>query len=623
MSDLLSQHEFDLMMDYSKNGIIVFRAVRDDEFSCYKANPTFQSLMHVEGEDALLGKQIEEIIPENFVSIREMIEVLRQKQIVKECYATIDDVLYKVHGASIHEAQEGSKSIILSFNERWRYSPSFYGNQALMDALQDTIFIFDYVKKGEFRLNFLNEEHQRSTGLILERDAGKTPQELVGEEDGARIAANYQRCIDENITMQYEEYNVLPVGAKWWQTKIAPVLVDGQPRQIIGATRDITALKNANDTLNALYTEYEAIFNESNIPMSVEDVDEEKMEFRIRRLNKCFEDTFQMPTDVYRGQSVLDFLEEPWVSEMYEVRKKVVLERKPHSFQHEIKLNNILYTSLTTLAPVIRDGQVVNILGSAKDISEIKRYQDVLKLEGQMLAQRLANRTEALQASAEQQETFFGSVTQEFRAPITSILGLIEVAKQSVTENEPLYPYLQGMQDETEQLIGFVDAILDATRAGQENDELRIKRFDIRQAIQKCIDIACEDLPQFKGRIHFEDHLPMSSIWQDEDNFVKVFSAILKQALFDADLNDMFVFTAEYLEQSKELCFSCLIGSDRGHIIKEESVYNAAINQSPQTWSHIDMALVQLRAKKMGARFSSTREGSQSKAEFFVPLLAQ
>jgi PAS domain S-box-containing protein len=175
------------------------------------------------------------------------------KKLSKKLLYLLGDVLYKVFGASTWDV-EGNKSILFSFIERWRYSPTFYGNQALMDALQDTIFIFDYVKKGEFRLNFLNEEHQRSTGLILERDAGKTPQELVGEEDGARIAANYQRCIDENITMQYEEYNVLPVGAKWWQTKIAPVLVDGQPRQIIGATRDITALKNANEALNALST---------------------------------------------------------------------------------------------------------------------------------------------------------------------------------------------------------------------------------------------------------------------------------------------------------------------------------------------------------------------------------
>jgi K+-sensing histidine kinase KdpD len=329
-----------------------------------------------------------------------------------------------------------------------------------------------------------------------------------------------------------------------------------------------------------------------------------------------------MPTDVYRGQSVLDFLEEPWASEMYEVRKKVVLEKKPHSLQHEIKLNNKLYTSLTTLAPVIRNGRVVNIVGSAKDISEIKRYQDVLKLEGQMLAQRLANRTEALQASAEQQEEFFAAVTQEFRAPITSILGLIEVAKQTVTEHEPLYPYLNGMQDETEHLMGFVDAILDATRAGQEREELRIRRFDVKKAVAKVVETMIAKHPAYEGRIHFEDHLPMVDIWQDEDNFIKVFSAIVEQAMFDVPAEEHFTFTGEYLVKTKELVFFCLTGFNRElHINETASVYNAAINESPQSWSHIDMALTQLRAKQMGARFTSTREGTQTKAEFFVPLL--
>ncbi|HET59494.1 MAG TPA: PAS domain S-box protein [Chloroflexi bacterium] len=621
MSEQLIQREFDLLMQYSKNGIITFRAVHDGEFTCHRVNPTMLGLLKVASQEEVVGKTFETVFASHLSSMQPLFTELCGKKTVKETYVSLGDVLYKVFGASTWEV-EGIKSILFSFVERWRYSPSFYGNQALMNAMQDAIFVFDYVKEGEFRLNFLNEEHQRSTGLNLERDAGKTPQELVGEEDGARIAANYQRCIDENITMQYEEYTVLPAGAKSWQTKIAPVLGDGKPKQIIGASRDITALKNANEALNALYTEYEAIFNESNIPMSVEDVDEEKMDFRITRLNKCFEDTFQMPTDVYRGQSVLDFLEEPWASEMYEVRKKVVLEKKPHSLQHEIKLNNKLYTSLTTLAPVIRNGRVVNIVGSAKDISEIKRYQDVLKLEGQMLAQRLANRTEALQASAEQQEEFFTSVTQEFRAPITSILGLIEVAKQTVTEHEPLYPYLNGMRDETEHLMGFVDAILDATRVGQEREELRIRRFDVKRAVAKVVETVTEKHPAFEGRIHFEDHLPMVDIWQDEDHFIKVFSAIVEQAVLDLPGEGEFTFKGEYLAKTKELCFSCLTEFNQEHRINEEaSVYNAAINQSPRVGSYIDIALTQLRAKKMGAWFRSTREGTQNKAEFFVPLL--
>lgn len=621
MPDLLSQHETDLLMQYSKNGIIVFRAVRGGEFICHRVNPTMLGLLKVEAQEGVTGKSFEAVFASYLNSMRPLFTELCGKEIVKESFVSLGDVLYKVFGASTWDA-EGNKSILFSFIERWRYSPTFYGNQALMDAMQDAIFIFDYVKEGEFRLNFLNEEHQRNTGLSLERDAGKTPRELAGEEAGDRIVANYQRCIDEKITLQYEEYVVLPAGARWWQTKIAPVLLDGQPRQIIGASRDISALKNANEALNALYMESEAIFNESNIPMSVEDVDEEKLEFRVRRLNKCYEDTFQMPTEIYQGQSVLDFLEEPWASEMYEVRKKVVREKKSCSLQHEIKLNNRLYTSLTTLAPVIRNGRVVNIVGSAKDITEIKRYQDVLKLEGQMLSERLAQRTVALQASSEQQETFFRSVTQEFRAPITSILGLIEVVKQTVEEHEPLYPYLQGMKEECEHLMGFVDAILDATRSEKESDELRIKRFDIKQAIQKGIEIVSADLPQFEGCIHFEDHLPMSHVWQDEDNFVKVFSAILKQALVDAEVKDRFIFRGEFLAQSKELYFSCLMNSDQEFLVNEaRSVYNAAINQSPQAWSHIEIALTHMRAKHMGARFGYTREGTQVKAEFFVPLL--
>jgi len=69
---------------------------------------------------------------------------------------------------------------------------------------------------------------------------GQTPRELLGDEQGATVAANYRRCIEQGETVEYEERLELPAGTSHWQTKLNPVTDGEQVTQIVGVARDIT-----------------------------------------------------------------------------------------------------------------------------------------------------------------------------------------------------------------------------------------------------------------------------------------------------------------------------------------------------------------------------------------------
>jgi signal transduction histidine kinase len=95
------------------------------------------------------------------------------------------------------------------------------------------------------------------TGLRTADVRGKTPREALGEETGAAVAANYRRCVEAREPITYEETLEMPDGRIVCQTRLAPVVVDGEVTRIVGVARDVTerveqerALQQQNDRLD-------------------------------------------------------------------------------------------------------------------------------------------------------------------------------------------------------------------------------------------------------------------------------------------------------------------------------------------------------------------------------------
>jgi len=123
--------------------------------------------------------------------------------------------------------------------------------ETVFQGTQDAMFLIEAVGKTTFRYLRNNRAHAEATGFTLEELKGKTPQELLGEELGAWIAANYARCLQEGGPISYEETLSLPAGTKTWLTTLTP-LVDDDGIYIVGASQDITARKEAEEKIRYL-----------------------------------------------------------------------------------------------------------------------------------------------------------------------------------------------------------------------------------------------------------------------------------------------------------------------------------------------------------------------------------
>ena len=115
--------------------------------------------------------------------------------------------------------------------------------EALLNSVEDAIFLLNVVDgDDEMRFEFerLSPSYERQTGITTQEVEGRTPRDVFGEEDGGELATNYHRCVNAGEPISYQEELRVDGSARFWHTKLAPVVSDGEATRLVGVTRNVT-----------------------------------------------------------------------------------------------------------------------------------------------------------------------------------------------------------------------------------------------------------------------------------------------------------------------------------------------------------------------------------------------
>ncbi len=112
------------------------------------------------------------------------------------------------------------------------------------------IFIVNVEADGDFHLAGWNNATERATGIASETIIGKTPEEVFGSVDGAKVRQYYRQCVQATDSTRYEECLTFQGQKTWWLTTLNPLKDEsGRVYRLIGTTFDITSLKQTEETL--------------------------------------------------------------------------------------------------------------------------------------------------------------------------------------------------------------------------------------------------------------------------------------------------------------------------------------------------------------------------------------
>jgi PAS domain S-box-containing protein len=150
------------------------------------------------------------------------------------------------HRDALSEAQRShavAESLRLTSERRFR---------AIFDSADDCMFVVSAERDGRFAYRALNPAGLAVAGAPLEAILGRTPEEVLGPVKGAEMTANLRRARASGTALHYEPSWETPRGWVTYDARYLPLAGGGRCEEVLGMARDVTALRQLEQTLQQL-----------------------------------------------------------------------------------------------------------------------------------------------------------------------------------------------------------------------------------------------------------------------------------------------------------------------------------------------------------------------------------
>lgn len=325
--------------------------------------------------------------------------------------------------------------------------------------------------------------HQNGILVYANESAAKimgasSPKDLIGMPVLDLVHPDYKKMVVERMK-NLVAGQPLPVAEERFirfdgkeiivETTAVPFFYDGKPAvQIL--VKDITAQKEAMWAVRKTETLFFQLFQ--NSPFAVVMLDDKG---NVEKVNKGFEETFGYTINELKGKGLNQFivpqeLEEEGndlntiISSQRIIRTDTIRLRKDGA-----KISVIIYG-----VPVKMEDETIGIFGVYVDITERKKVEEELKVRNAEL------------------DNFVYKVSHDLRAPLSSVLGLVNLANLPGNDDNVM-DYIKLIGQKVGQLDSFIGDVLSHSKNLKMS--MKISKVDF----QKIIDQTFTNLNYQKG----------------------------------------------------------------------------------------------------------------------------
>ena len=238
----------------------------------------------------------------------------------------------------------------------------------LIDSWPDPISVVD----REYVYRIANPAHCRRYGRSVEEVVGRTVAELLGE--GAfrdAVRSHLDRCFSGEAVRYEGWFNHQSLGQAYMEVHYYPISSSGKIELVAMVMRDITDQKRAENALRASEALYRTILEAVDDGINVNDA-----EGRYIALNSETARRHGLPVEEILGKT-------PW--DLYDAaRARVIMDQ----YEHVLKTGEVVvdetefpdrdrarFTHLHRVPLRNEAGEVVAVVSSSRDITEIKRQE--------------------------------------------------------------------------------------------------------------------------------------------------------------------------------------------------------------------------------------------------------
>jgi PAS domain S-box-containing protein len=287
------------------------------------------------------------------------------------------------------------------------------------------------------------------------------------------------------------------------ETSAHPFIYFGEPAvQLI--VRDITEQTKAQEKIRKTELLFSELFNSS--PMAIVLLDSNG---NVDRVNRGFEQMFGFTISELKGKSLNEFIVpstlEAEGNDLNTVisSDKVVRLETTRLRRDDVKLSVIIYG-----VPVHFEDETIGIFGVYVDITNQKMIEEELKVRNTEL------------------DNFVYKVSHDLRAPLSSVLGLVNLAQHPNNQDDPK-TYLKIIGERVNQLDSFISDVLSHSK----NLKLEIKNGLIR--FDSIVDNVFRNLSYMDGadQVRKEVKISGGAFYSDPWRIEEIFRNLISNAI--------------------------------------------------------------------------------------------
>lgn len=433
----------------------------------------------------------------------------------------------------------------------------------------------------------------------VEMMGASRPEDLVGKNALDFVHPDSRDVVRERMKMAMQGFEVPTIEERFVrldgkiidvETSAYPYSHQGMPAvQII--TKDITDKKAVMESMRKTETLFSQLFQ--NSPMAIVILDDKG---NVVQINQGFHEMFGFSIDELKGHGLNTFIVPEELEAEGNDLNTLISSYKVIRIETVRKTRNGELLSLIVYGvPVHMEDKTIGIFGVYVDITEQKKVEKELKIRNTEL------------------DNFVYKVSHDLRAPLSSILGLVNLANMPGNDDNP-GTYMSLIGRKVEQLDHFISDVLSHSKNLKQ--DVTIEKVDLRQIIAGTFtDLAyLRTTEVLKTEIDIQGDDFYSDRWRLAEIFRNLISNAIKYRRMDID-RPLVKVTVRITRVEAEISFSDNgIGIEPDKLLNIFEMFYRASTQSDG--SGLGLYIVKNAVEKLGGQidvFSRPLQGTEFK----------
>lgn len=351
-----------------------------------------------------------------------------------------------------------------------------------------------------------------ANGYAFRMMSAAREEDLIGRDVMDFVHPDFREKVLERVTAVMMGATLAPLEQKFIRVdgKVIDVEVTAYPFQYQGKRaaqlliKDLTDQKQTQATMKKTETLFSQLFHSS--PMAITMLDDRGI---VVQVNKGFEELFGYEMDELKGKGLNQFIvPEELEAEGNDLNSLVSTYQVIRTESVRKRKDGTVLTVIIYGVPVRMEETTISIFGVYVDITERKKVEEELKIRNTEL------------------DNFVYKVSHDLRAPLSSILGLVNLAKMPGNDDNP-HMYIDLMGQKVEQLDHFISDVLSHSK----NLKLDVKVAKVN--FKGLIDQTFTNLSHMKGADETKKKITISDkdFYSDPWRIAEIFRNLISNAI--------------------------------------------------------------------------------------------